>query len=390
MFRWLIKGSPPAARLPRDARIDALRGLALVAIFINHVPANPLSQFTFAAFGFSDAAEIFVFLAGYATALAFLGSWTTGAYAVAGARLVARAGKLYTSHLLVFVLVAAMVGYASQRSANPLYFEVVNLTPFFTAPASALAGAVTLTYQPFFMDILPLYIVLLAGFPAVAWLMWRRPIAVLLASAGLYVGSVTLGLNLPNGPGVWFFNPFAWQFLFLLGALAAAAASSGVTLANSRVVAGAAGLYLLFAFLAASSWSPLDPARLSEAIGVDFLTDVSKTDLSAWRLLNVLAFLYLAAFSVRSGASWLDSRPVQTVAAMGRHSLPVFCVGIVLSVAAHVLLLEYGVSAALHATINLGGVLALLFTGLAMEWYGRLTNNKGPRTPRGEVRVAKA
>ena len=50
----------------RDHRIDFFRGLALVFIFWDHIPGNPLANLTVRNFGFSDAAEIFVFLAGYA------------------------------------------------------------------------------------------------------------------------------------------------------------------------------------------------------------------------------------------------------------------------------------------------------------------------------------
>ncbi|NVL32197.1 succinyl transferase OpgC, partial [Pseudomonas syringae pv. actinidiae] len=55
----------------RDHRIDFFRGLALIFIFWDHVPDNPLAQLTVRNFGFSDAAEIFVFLAGYASILAY-------------------------------------------------------------------------------------------------------------------------------------------------------------------------------------------------------------------------------------------------------------------------------------------------------------------------------
>ena len=40
----------------RDHRIDILRGLALVSIFINHIPGNVLEPFTHKNFGLSDSA----------------------------------------------------------------------------------------------------------------------------------------------------------------------------------------------------------------------------------------------------------------------------------------------------------------------------------------------
>jgi OpgC protein len=46
----------------RDPRIDVLRGMALLMIFVDHIPGNVLSLVTLHNFGFSDAAEVFVLL----------------------------------------------------------------------------------------------------------------------------------------------------------------------------------------------------------------------------------------------------------------------------------------------------------------------------------------
>ena len=58
---------PPGGR---DARLDMFRGLALVMIFINHVPGTFYETLTSRNFGFSDAAEAFVFMSGLAAGLA--------------------------------------------------------------------------------------------------------------------------------------------------------------------------------------------------------------------------------------------------------------------------------------------------------------------------------
>jgi hypothetical protein len=44
----------------RDFRLDFCRGVALIVIFIDHVPGNPLSSWTLRNFSFCDAAEVFV------------------------------------------------------------------------------------------------------------------------------------------------------------------------------------------------------------------------------------------------------------------------------------------------------------------------------------------
>ena len=72
------------------------------------------------------------------------------------------------------------------------------------------------------MDILPLYIVLLAALPfmLVGFRLW--PTGVLVASCGLWCAvqlNKRIALAAYPGPAqVWVFNPFAWQALFFLGA----------------------------------------------------------------------------------------------------------------------------------------------------------------------------
>ena len=51
--------------------IDFWRGFALLTIFIDHGPLNVPQYVTQKNFGFSDAAELFVFLSGASVALAY-------------------------------------------------------------------------------------------------------------------------------------------------------------------------------------------------------------------------------------------------------------------------------------------------------------------------------
>jgi len=61
------------SRPRRDARIDLFRGAALLATFVNHIPGNPGRFLTWNWLGFSDAAELFMLLAGLSLALAYWG-----------------------------------------------------------------------------------------------------------------------------------------------------------------------------------------------------------------------------------------------------------------------------------------------------------------------------
>src|SRR5437868_267503 len=54
-----------------DLRIDYFRGIALYIILLDHIELNPISRFTYHRWGFSDAAEVFVFLSGLSCGIAY-------------------------------------------------------------------------------------------------------------------------------------------------------------------------------------------------------------------------------------------------------------------------------------------------------------------------------
>src|SRR3954453_9663719 len=67
-----LLGEPPKLRgFSRDLRIDVCRGIALWFIFLNHVPNNIGSWLTLRNYGFSDTAEVFVFISGVTCAMAY-------------------------------------------------------------------------------------------------------------------------------------------------------------------------------------------------------------------------------------------------------------------------------------------------------------------------------
>ena len=49
----------------RDYRLDLLRGFANWAIYLDHIPNNAVNWVTQRNYGFSDAADLFVFISGY-------------------------------------------------------------------------------------------------------------------------------------------------------------------------------------------------------------------------------------------------------------------------------------------------------------------------------------
>ncbi len=209
----------PAAATERDLRLDLFRGLALWLIFLDHIPSNIMSWITIRNYGFSDATEIFVFISGYTAAFVYGRAMRERGPIVASARILKRAWQVYVAHIFLFVIYMAEIAYVSTSFENPLYAEEMGIFDFLRQPDVTLLQALLLKFKPANMDVLPLYIMLLAGFAPFIWLLLRSPTGALAASALVYILAWHFDVNLPAYPGgTWVFNPFAWQLLFGFGA----------------------------------------------------------------------------------------------------------------------------------------------------------------------------
>ena len=203
----------------RDLRLDLFRGLALWLIFLDHIPSNIVSWITIRNYGFSDATEIFVFISGYTAAFVYGRAMREHGAMVAGARILKRAWQVYVAHIFLFAIYTAEISYVAHSFENPLYSEEMGIFDFLQQPDVTLVQALLLKFKPANMDVLPLYIVLLAAFPPMLWLLLRAPIFALAGSFLLYALTWHFQWNLPAYPnGTWVFNPFAWQLLFVFGA----------------------------------------------------------------------------------------------------------------------------------------------------------------------------
>lgn len=359
-------------RRERDLRIDLFRGIALLLIFIDHVPGNAVGELTLRNFGFSDAAEIFIFLSGYSAALAYgprldrnlLSGW------VATLR---RAWQIYVAHIFLLLVSIALVLFASAHFQNRLYLDEMNVAGFVASPLETFLQSLFLRFRATNMDVLPLYVLLLvAAGPLIAALK-RWPCWVLGGSVLLWAVAGRWNWNLETYPqGAWFFNPFCWQLLFVIGS-ACALFPSGVSALQARhrrLVPMAIG-YLVVSLAIVMSWRIPE----SEAWVPDWLAraiyPINKSNLDVLRLLHFLALAYLTSLLVNQRARWLMWRPVRAIVTCGQHSLVVFCLGIVLAFAAHVIFVEYGSSATMHYLVSAIGCLVLIGVARALEWQAK-------------------
>ena len=377
----------------RDLRVDFCRGLALLMIFIDHVPGNALSALTLQAMAICDAAEVFVLLAGYSAGLAFSASFRRASWLAATARVLIRCWEIYVVHIVLFCIVAGVVVSAARHFDNPLYLEQINLLPLFADTENALVLALTLRYLPNFLDILPLYVVLLGIVPFALPLALRRPVLLLLASVASWGLVQVAPVNLPNYPGGagWFFNPFAWQLLFVTGLVLGSLRQRGIRLAARlcRPLAITSAPLVMVALIVAAPWRQLPGLEDVVILPWSWLPPVSKTDLSVFRLVNILALFCLAGALIRPDAGWLRGRIGRTFVLLGTQSLPVFAVGIVASVLGGVVFFEAGRGFFSHLVVNVAGTLAMLAVAWGAAWLRsepwRSTGAGADATPAGRA-----
>jgi hypothetical protein len=370
----------PGDQRPRDHRIDFLRGLALLIIFIDHIPQNLLALITLRNLGFSDAAEWFIFLSGYSGAYVFALRRERGGYLFAAVEMLRRVWTLYVAHIFVFVVYTAQVSFTAARFNNPLYFDELNMGAFLQEPHVAVLEALLLRFQPPFLDILPLYIVLMLSAPLMFALPWRRRWLWLAGSILLYLGVQLFHWQLEGYPDdrPWTFNPLAWQLLFTLGALLGEAATHGWRVIRPvRWLTAAAVIYLAFAGVVALSWTISGVADSFPALLDDQLFPLDKTNLSPWRFAHILALVYVVWITTRPDSALFRSRLARPIVLCGQHSLGIFCLGVFLSMLGDVVLTEVSHAIGAQVLVNLVGCGLMIGVAYSLD---RLRSLRQPAT----------
>ena len=351
----------------RDLRVDYFRGVSLWWIFVDHIPANWVSQFSLRNFALCDATEIFVLLAGYAAGTAYVGNYVKHGWLYSGADVTRRVWTLYIAHIFLFVVFSAQVSYSATALDRSDYLEEIHLDVLAEAPYRAMLEALFLSFQPAYLNILPLYVALLGMF-AVALPLATRPIVLGTVSFALYVAARSFGWNFPSwNESGWYFNPLAWQLLFFIGVILSRH-PPGVPIPK-RVVDLAALIVVFLGFvLVWLVWPSEDvSARMPVWLARTILL-VDKQSLHPMRLLSILAWVWLVSRTIPFGARWLARWPAWPFTLCGQHSLPVFCAGIFLSFLGR-LVMEQGDSWLAQLAVNLFGPIALLAVALLAAWY---------------------
>ena len=347
----------------RDLRIDACRGIALWWIFLDHVPNNIGSWLTLRNYGFSDAAEIFMFVSGVTCALAYGKAWRCEGWTAVIRRTLRRGWDIYVVFLVLTLACAILVHLAGGgRLADDSNTRIL-----LDHPGATLAHAAILQYRPVNTDVLPVFVLLHLLFAPLLWLLLRWPNATLGASLALYALVHVLGWTIPAWPnGHWAFNPLAWQLLVVLGAWWMLEEKRVRPWVTSRTALGLAVLYLLFSLVIALSWriKPLE-ALILQALAK--LHPLDKSNLDPLRLLHFLAIAVLAARLVPRYWRGLTTPVMRGAICCGQNSLPIYCIGVLLAFASHMALFTISDGLAMQMAVSLVGIAAMIATATLLK-----------------------
>ena len=347
--------------------VDFWRGLALIAIFINHIPGIYYTQFTHAAYSISDSADLFVFLAGWALRL-LVGArdqqpppW----YLVL--RLGGRALTLYAAHIMITMVALAMLAGVAIMLDNPLLLEWHNAAAVFHDPVPTHIGLVLITHQLGYFDILPLYVVLMVMAPGFALVDRYAPSLVLPLSLLIYGVTLGFSISIPTWPveGEWFFNPLAWQLVFVLGFVMAREGGIGDYVRRHLTPIRIIALPIVIGgvFVMKYGWW-FDPTKVPQP-KLFFL--LNKTYATPPRIIQFLALIAVMSviYPYIRKVAW---RLVDFLSMFGRNSLYVFCVGSILSLTGQIVHFLYRGSFAIDTVVVVLGIAMMAVTAWLPEW----------------------
>src|SRR5882672_4524218 len=165
----------------RDLRLDLFRGVANWAIYLDHIPDNVVNWITTRNYGFSDAADLFVFISGYTASFVYARMMIERGFVVGATRLMKRVWQLYVAHVFLFVIYIVTIGFVAIKFHDPDIINEFNVAGLIDNPIETLSQGMLLKFKPVNLDVLPLYIVLMGVFPPILWLMLRHPDVIMIA-----------------------------------------------------------------------------------------------------------------------------------------------------------------------------------------------------------------
>jgi hypothetical protein len=352
-----------------DARLYLTLGIANWSVFVDHIPNNIVNLLTLRNFGFSGAADLFVFVVGYGVAIIHGRMALERGYVVAATRIFRRVWRLYAAYVVLFVIYIDTIAYVARQSMAPEIIHEYNISGILEHPLRILIRGLVLQEEPLNLDLLQLMIPLMAFYPLVLWGLLRRPNVTLAASVALYLAARWFDWNFRVNPDQeWTFNPLCWQMLMVLGGWFAVTGAPGKSLRGMPWLRILAGAYIVFAMaVTLMRHSPALSAYLPSLL-LDGIAPTDKENLAPCRVLHFLALAFLATHLIPANHPGLQLKPLQAVIRCGEEWLAVFCVGVFLSFAGHLILITGPNLVAMQIVVSLAGFAAMTAVAYYISW----------------------
>jgi hypothetical protein len=383
----------------RDLRIDFFRGLALLIVVVDHVEiwsGHPrIYNWTLVSVGFSDAAEIFVFLSGYVLAIAYAQTLAQGGRWACLRKGLKRAVQIYAAYLLA----AGTVIGIRVLSVDSIPPEIVRDGRVAAWAWEAALSALTLGYPVGGFEILAFYVVAVPTMALVLPVVRKAPWLAWLVSAGLYVAvQVEPAINFRRIDGAgWFFNPLAWQFLFFVGLYLGATPRRELPRSVRAVLLAAALAVVAFGVVTCKvvpslAWDAATAEQL-QRLNDACWSWAGKTALGPLRLMHFFALAYACARLLPARLPVWSSGPARPLAVCGQHSLEVYALGLVLAVLGVVSLENGRESTATILAVDAAVCALSIGFAYALRWWKQPRAAAAPRAtsaPTGRQYVSRA
>ena len=362
-----------------DIRLDLFLGIANWSIFLDHIPDDLVNRITMRNYGFSGAADLFIFISGYMAAIVYARMMVERGFVVGATRLFKRVWQLYVAYILLFVIYIVSIGYvATQYAASDIIYEF-NVTGLVDHPIRTIAHGLMMQSKALNLDVLQLYIALMAFFAPVVWMLLRKPDLTMIGSVALYLAARQFEWNLPSFPdGNWYFNPFCWQLLFVFGgwlALRGARQSRPITELPILLYAGVA--YLIFALVMTMAGRFPELGRMFPDWLFEAFNPNDKTNLAPYRILHFIFLALLVTRFVPKGWPGLEWQMFQPIIKCGQQSLAVFCVGVFLSFAGHFILMISSGSLTMQVFVSATGIAIMTLVAYYISWSRQQDSPQG-------------
>jgi hypothetical protein len=373
----------------RDVRLDLFLGIANWFLFLDHIPDNVVSWITIRNFGFSGAADVFVFIIGYTASITYAGIMLERGTLVGVTRVFKRAWQLYAAYIVLFAIYIVTIGDVAARYAAPDIFYEFNIAGLVDQPIRIIGHGLLLQSRALNLDVLQLCILLMGCFPAVLWMMLRKPGLTMAGSIVLYFAARTFEWNLSSYPdGVWYFNPFCWQLLFVFGAWCALARKSWSFL-KSPILVNLGIAYLIFALVMTMAGRFPEFGTMFPSWLVDAFNPNDKVNLAPYRVLHLVVVVFVAARFLPKDWRGLQWPVFQPLIICGQQALSVFCVGVFLSFACRLVLMTGSGTLSAQIFVSAFGMAIMTLVACYISWSKRQDRQLASRVLRKpSVKVA--